>query len=79
MFVGVVGILFSNEHGRNIIATVINYGHLALEITDVALECLSWLHLDCEEVIVILLKLLSRGVLIEDDVANLLKASERPR
>ena len=69
-----------NERGySNIVATVINHGHLALKIIDVALEGLSWLHLDCEEVVVVPLALLPRGVLVEEDVANLLKDSERPQ
>ena len=47
-----------NKHGRNnVIATVINHGHLVLKTTDVAFKGLSWLHLDGEEVVV-LLKLL---------------------
>ena len=41
-------------------------------------EGLSWLHLDCEEVVAIFLEFLPRGILVEEDVANLLKASERP-
>jgi len=56
---GMVGLQSSNECDRsNFIATVINHGHLVLKITDVAFEIFSWLHLDGEEVIV-LLKLLS--------------------
>jgi len=53
---GMVGLQSSNECGcSDIITTVINQYHLALEITDVALEGLSLLHLDGEEVVVIIL------------------------
>ena len=55
-----VGLQSDNECGHsNIIATIINHSHLVLKITDVAFEGLSWLHLDGEEVVVALLKLLS--------------------
>jgi len=56
---------------------LINQCHLALKITDVALEGLSLLHFDGEEVVVVLLKLLLRGILVEEDVADLLKTPER--
>ena len=55
---GTIGMQSDNKHGRNnVIATVINHGHLVLETTDVAFKGLSWLHLG-EEVVAILLKLL---------------------
>ena len=77
---GVVGLQSSGERGRNdIITIVINQRHLALEITDIALQGLSLLHLDSEEVVVVLLELLSRGILVEKGVANFLKAPERQR
>jgi len=73
-----VGLLSGNERGRSIIVTTImNHGHLVLEITYVAFEYLSWLHLDGEEVVVVLLKLLPRGVLVEESVINLLEVLER--
>ena len=54
-----IGLQSGNECGHsNIVATVINHSYLALEITDVALEGLPWLHLDAEEVVIVLLKLL---------------------
>ena len=52
------------ERSRNIVTTVINHNHLVLKITNVLFKGLTWLHLDGEEVFVVL-KLLSRGVLIE--------------
>jgi len=74
---GMVGQQSSNERGRsNIAATAINHGHLVLKITDIAFEGLSWLHLDGEEVIDVL-KLLPRGVLIEEGITKFLEALER--
>ena len=48
-----------------------------MEIINVAFDGLSWLHLDGEKVVVVLLKLLPRGVLVEEGIANLLEAPER--
>ena len=62
---------------NNIITTVIYWCHLVLKITDVALESLSLLHLNDEEVVVVLLKLLPRGILVEEGVINFLKDLER--
>ena len=42
-------------------------------------EGLSWLRLDGETVIDVLLKLLSRGVLIEESIDNFLNVLEKPR
>jgi len=54
-----VGLQSGNERDySNIIATVINHSHLVLKITDVAFEGFSWLHLDGEKMIVVLLKLM---------------------
>ena len=76
----VINLQPDNEHGcNNIVATVINHDHLILKITDVVLEGLTWLHLDCDEVIVVPLDFLSQGILVEENVANLLKASDRPQ
>ena len=63
---GVVNLQFNNECGfSDIIIVVINQCHLALEIIDVALEGLSLLHLDSEEVVSVLLKILSRVILVK--------------
>ena len=63
----IIGLQSDNERNcSNIIIIVINHGHLVLKINDVAFEDLFWLHLDGEEVIVILLKLLPRGVLVKN-------------
>ena len=48
------------------------------KITDVALDSLSLLYLDGDEVVV-LLKFLPRGILVEKSVADFLEAQERPR
>ena len=75
---GVIGLQPNNECGcSNIIATVINHSHMVLEITDIAFDGIFWLHLDGEEVVATLLKLLSRGILIEEGITNLLEASEK--
>ena len=77
---GMVGLQSSNECGcSDIITTVINQYHLALKITDVPLKGLSLLHLDGEEVVVIILKLISRDILVEEGVDDLFKTPERPR
>ena len=67
----VVGLQSGNECGcSDIITTVIDQCHLTLKITDVALECFFMFHLDREEMVV-LLKFLSRGILVKEDTANL--------
>jgi len=77
---GIVGLQSDNEYVRNnFIVAVLKHSHLVLKITDVAFESLSWLHLNGEDVIVVLLKLLSQGVLVEEDIANLFEAPERSR
>ena len=43
------------------------------------LQGISLLHLDDEEAVAILLELLSRGILVEEGVADFLKAPEKPR
>jgi len=78
MLVEVINLQHGNERDcSSIIATIINHDHLILKITDVALEGLSWLYLDGEEVVDIPLELLSRGILVEEDITNILKASDR--
>ena len=75
---GIVGLQSDNEYVRNnFIVAVLKHSHLVLKITDVAFESLSWLHLDGEEVVIVLLKLLSRCILVEESIANLFEASER--
>jgi len=69
---GMVGLQSDNKRDRNIVATIINHSHLVMNITNVAFDGLSWLHFDGEEVVAVLLKFLSRGVLIEKCIANLL-------
>ena len=61
---------------RDVITIVINQCHLAMEITDVSLQGLSLLHLDGKEVVVVLV-LMPRGILVEESVADFLKAPER--
>jgi len=74
----IVGLQSGNERDcNNIIATVINHGHLVLEISDVEFEGLSWRRLDGEEVVDFHFKFMSRGVLVEEGIANLLKTSVR--
>ena len=58
--------------------TVIDQRHLTQEITDVALESFSLLHLDHKEMVV-LLELPPQGILIEKGITDLLKIPERPR
>jgi len=73
----VVGLQSGNEYSwSDIIAIVIDQHHLTLKITDVALQSFSLLHLDHKEMVVVLLKLLSRGILVEEGAADLLKAPE---
>jgi len=49
---------------------------MVLEITNVAFEGLSWLHLDIKEMVAVLIKLLPRDVLVEEGIVNLFEASE---
>ena len=51
--------------------------HLALKITDVVLEVLLGLHLDSEEMIVVLLKFASISELIIEGFPRLLEVSKR--
>ena len=46
-------------------------------MTDIALESFFLLHPDCKEIVAILLELLSRGVLVEEGIIDLLEALER--
>jgi len=76
----VVSLHLGNERScSNIVPTVINHGHLVLEVTVVAFEGFSWLHLHGEKMVVDPLELLSQGILVEEGFADLLRASERPR
>ena len=77
---GMVGLQPNNECGcDDIIATVINHGHLTLKIANVAFESFSFLHLERNEMVVVLLEFLPRGVLVEKSIADLLEAPERSR
>jgi len=79
MFVKGVGDLQPTDEcsDNHIIIVVIHQGHLALKITDVMFEALSRLHLDREEVIVVLLKLLSGSVLVIESLLHLFETPER--
>ena len=78
MIVGVVNLQSGNECDCSNIVTVINHGHLVLKITDIVFEGYSCLHID-GEVVVVSLELLSQGILVEEGITNLLKASKRLR
>ena len=59
-----------NECGcGDIIATVINQGHLNMKIADAMFECLSLPHLERKEMVV-LLEFLSIGVLVEEGITD---------
>jgi len=60
--------------GSYVVIIVIHQGHLALEITDIVLEALSGLYLDCKEVIVVPLELLPRSVLVIESLVHLFEA-----
>ena len=77
---GTVGLQSSSKCGySDVITTVINQRHLGMEIADVTLQGLSLLHLDGEEVVVVLLEFLSRGILVEKGIADFLEAPKRPQ
>ena len=62
----------TDEHnGSYVVIAVIYQGHLALEITNVMFEALFGLHLDRKKVIAVLLKLLSRSVLVIESLLHL--------
>jgi len=63
----------------DIVIAAINQGHLALKMTDAVLESFSVLHFGRKKMIAILFELLSRGVLVEEDITDLLKALERAK
>ena len=56
---------------NRIIITVIHHDHFVLNITNVMFEALSFLHLDHEEVIDVLLKILSISVLVIESLLYL--------
>ena len=58
----------------DIVIAVINQGHLALKMANVALESFSLLNPDRKEMATILLELMLHSVLVEEDIINLLKA-----
>jgi len=77
VFVGVGDLQPIDEHNdSHVIAVAIHQGHLTLKITDVIFEALSELHLDHEEVIAVLFKLMSGSVLVIENVLHLIEASE---
>jgi len=55
----------------------VNFGSLALEVTNVGLKAVTLPHFDSEKVVVILLDLLARGVLSEEHFGYLLEVVER--
>jgi len=67
----------TDEHNdSHIIIEVIHQGHLTLKITDEIFEALSGLHLDYEEVIVILLRPPSESVLVIESLFHLFETLE---
>jgi len=61
---------------NHVVIEVIHQGHLALKITNKIFEALSRLYLDCEEVIVILLRPSSGSVLVIESLFHLFETSE---
>ena len=61
---------------NNHVIIIILQGHLSLEITNIMFEALSGLHFDCEEVIAVLLKLPSGGVLVIKGSLHLFETPE---
>ena len=61
----------------HIVIVVIHKGHLALKITHVMFEALSKLYLNHDEVIVVILKLLSGSVLVIKGMLYLFETLER--
>ena len=59
-----------------ILIAVIYQGHLTLKVIDIVFDALIGLHLDCEEVIVVLLKLKTRGILVVEGLPHLFEVSE---
>ena len=64
---------------RDIFTAVRDLGKLALEEANVRLEAVTLPHFDGEEMMVVLLSLLARGILSEKRFAYLLKVAERVR
>ena len=62
----------------DIIITFIDQWHLTLKIFDVALENFPLLHLDSEEIVDVLLKLLSLSILVIEEITDLLKVPKEP-
>jgi len=62
---------------RDVFDAVIYQSHLALDITDIVLEALPRLHLDGEEVIVVLLEFVMGSKLIIEGLPHLLEVSKR--
>jgi len=73
VFVKIVGDLqpAGERNSNHIIIAVIHQGHLALEIIDIMFEVLSGLHLNRDEVIVVLLKLPSGSILVIESLLHL--------
>ena len=62
---------------RYILNTDGNIGKLALEVADVGLEAVTQLHLDREEVLIVLLGFSAGGVLGEKCLGHFLEVAER--
>jgi len=79
MFVkGVRSLQQANEcECRDILTAVGNFGHLALEVTDVGLEAITLPHFDAQEVVVVPFDFSTRGILIEERFDDLLEGVER--
>ena len=76
MFVGVADLQPIDERkGSHIVIAVIYQGHLVLKITDVMFEASSGLHLYCE-VFDVILKFLSRSVLVIEGLLHFFKTPE---
>ena len=59
-----------------IFIAIICQGHLTLKVIDIVFDALIGLHLDREEVIVVLLKLKTRGKLVVEGLPHLFEVSE---
>ena len=68
--------LTDERYGGNVFIAIIHQRHLALEVTDVVLQILPWLHPHCEEMVTISLELSSRSELVVKDVSYTFKVSE---
>ena len=75
---GVGDLQLTDEHGgSHIDIAVMHQCYLALKITNIVFEAISGLHLDCEEVVVILLELPSGSILVIESLLQLFEAPER--